>query len=58
MAKVGPRIALELRGFDNAPIHDVTLRNCTFDHIEEADILDHVRRLERFNVKENGKLVV
>ncbi|HEY6618073.1 MAG TPA: hypothetical protein VIY68_00880, partial [Steroidobacteraceae bacterium] len=40
-----------------APFHDVTSRNGTFGHIEEADILDHVRRLERINVKENGKLV-
>ena len=51
------KVALELRGFENAPIHDVSLRNCTFDRIEQADILDHVRRLERINVKENGKLV-
>lgn len=40
-----------------APIHDVTSRNCTFGHIGEVDLLDHVRRLERINVKENGKLV-
>ena len=52
------QLALELRGFENAPIHDVTLRNCRFDHIEQADILEHVKRLERINVKENGKLVV
>jgi len=49
---------LELRGFENAPIHDVISRNCTFDHIEQADILDHVRRFQRINVRENGKLVV
>ena len=51
------KVALELRGFENAPIHDVSLRNCTFDRIEQADILDHVKGLERINVKENGKLV-
>jgi hypothetical protein len=52
------KVVLELRGFENAPIHDVISRNCTFDHIEQADILDHVRRFQRINVRENGKLVV
>jgi polygalacturonase len=52
------KVALELRGFENAPIHDVTLRNCAFHQTEQTDILEHVRRLKRMNVKENGKLVV
>jgi polygalacturonase len=47
--------ALFLRGFDDAPITDVTLRNCTLDGVEKPDVISNVKNLVLENVKINGK---
>lgn len=49
------KYALQLRGFKSAPIRDVRLENCTFDHIAEPNVLDHVEGLQLKGVKLNGK---
>ena len=50
------KYALFLRGFDNAPIRDVRLKNCTLDNVEGPDVISNVKNLVMENVKINGKL--
>ena len=47
--------ALSLRGFPDAPIHDVRLRRCTFEHTEKANVIDNVRGLTFEDVHINGQ---
>jgi polygalacturonase len=47
--------ALQLRGFGSSPIRGVRMTDCTFNHVEKANILDHVEGLRLANVKINGK---
>jgi polygalacturonase len=49
--------ALDLQGFENAPIYDVTLRNCTFGKMKEPSVIKNVRGLKLENVKFGGKVV-
>lgn len=48
--------ALFLRGFDDAPITNVTLKNCTLDNVTKPDVISNVENLVLENVKINGKL--
>jgi polygalacturonase len=48
--------ALFLKGFDNAPIADVCLKNCTFDNVTAPDVISNVKNLVLESVKINGKL--
>jgi polygalacturonase len=48
--------ALLLQGFEDAPIMDVTLKNCTFDNAANPDVISNVKNLVMENVKVNGKL--
>lgn len=50
------KYALFLRGFDDAPITDVRLKNCTLDNVESPDVVSNVKNLSLENVKINGKL--
>jgi len=49
--------AMDLQGFENAPISDVRLSNCTFDKTEHESILKNVKNLKLDNVRVNGKLI-
>ena len=49
--------AMDLQGFENAPISDVRLDNCTFDNAERESILKNVKNLTLNNVRINGKLI-
>ena len=49
--------ALSLRGFEDAPIQDVRLRHCTFEHTERANIIENVRGLSLEDVRINGQIV-
>jgi polygalacturonase len=53
------KYALFLRGFENDPIRDVRLKNCTLDNIRDPNIsvISNVKNLVFENVKFNGKLV-
>jgi polygalacturonase len=50
------KYALFLRGFDDAPIRDVRLKNCTLDNNASPDVISNVKNLVLENVKINGKL--
>lgn len=46
--------AVDLQGLDNAPIFDVTMKNCTFGAIKNPSIVKNVRGLKLSNVKVAG----
>lgn len=48
------RRALDLRGFPDAPIENVTLKNCRFADVKSPDVIEHVNGLTLDNVEENG----
>ena len=45
------RRALLLSGYERSPIQDVRLTNCTFDHLLEPDVINHVDGLILDNVQ-------
>ncbi len=47
---------LLLRGFPKAPVTDVRLVDCTFDHVEKPDVLEAVKDIVLSNVRVNGKV--
>jgi polygalacturonase len=47
--------ALFLRGFEDAPITDVRLKNCTLDNVTNPPVISNVKNLVLQNVKINGK---
>jgi polygalacturonase len=49
--------AWSLRGFKNAPIRDVRLKDCTFADAAKPNVTENVEGLSLDNVKVNGKLV-
>jgi polygalacturonase len=51
------KFALQLRGLEASPIQDIHLSNCTFDRIDQPDIVEFVNDLRRTNVRVNGKVV-
>jgi polygalacturonase len=48
------RNALSLRGYAYAPVTNVHLKDCRFDNVAEADVLEHVTGLTFDNVTVNG----
>jgi hypothetical protein len=46
--------AFLLRGFDNAPITNIRVTDCTFDGVARPDVLESVRGLVLKNVRVNG----
>jgi hypothetical protein len=56
--KVGKcRSAIAIRGYKDAPVRDVRLRDCTFDQAAQANVLENVEGLKLDNVTINGKKV-
>jgi polygalacturonase len=49
--------ALYLRGYQDAPIENIRLVDCTFDQVAKPDVLEHVKGLVRRNVRVNGAAV-
>lgn len=49
--------AVDLQGLDNAPIYDVTMRNCTFGSVKNPSIVKNVKGLTIENFKIAGKTV-
>jgi polygalacturonase len=47
---------LELRGFANAPIRDVSLTDCEFGGVAQPNLVEHVEGLTLRNVTINGKV--
>jgi polygalacturonase len=53
----GAKYALYLRGFAHAPIERVTLANCDFEGVQNANVIEDVKNISFNNVRINGKLV-
>ncbi len=51
------RHAIYARGYARAPITNVVLEDCTFDNMEQSDVIEHVRGLRFKNVRRNGVLL-
>ncbi|NUN70648.1 MAG: glycoside hydrolase family 28 protein [Bacteroidetes bacterium] len=51
------RHALFVRGYARAPITGLVLTNCTFDGMEQPDVIEHVQGLRFENVRRNGRLL-
>jgi polygalacturonase len=49
--------AVDLQGLDNAPIFNVSMRNCTFGKVDKPSIVKNVKGLELENVRIDGKKV-
>ncbi|MBK6750481.1 MAG: glycoside hydrolase family 28 protein [Acidobacteria bacterium] len=49
--------AVDLQGLDNAPIYDVSLRNCTFGQMKNKNIVKNVKGIKLENVAIGGKKV-
>ena len=49
--------ALYLRGFENDPIHDVRVIDCTFSNVAKESVVENVEGLALKNVTINGKRV-
>jgi hypothetical protein len=45
---------LSLRGYAYAPVSNVHLKDCRFENVSQADVLEHVRELVFENVSVNG----
>ncbi len=50
-------LALDVQGFENAPVYDIRLKDCTFENVERPAIVKNVSGLKLENVKVNGKVV-
>jgi polygalacturonase len=50
-------MAWSLRGFKNAPVRDIRLKNCTFDGAAKAAVTENVEGLTLDTVTINGKVV-
>ena len=48
---------LLLRGYANAPVTDVRLKDCVFDNVAKQDVLENVKGVALANVKINGSLL-
>ena len=51
------RLALDVQGFENAPVYDLRLKDCTFENVERPAIVKNVSGLKLENVKVNGSVV-
>jgi polygalacturonase len=49
------RFAVSLKGYQSAPIRDISLARCTFDHVEKENVLQNVAGLRVRDVTINGQ---
>lgn len=49
------KYAVYARGFRDAPIRDVQVEHCTFEHVTEANVVDNVQDLTLRGVTMNGR---
>ncbi len=49
------KVAVSLKGYTTAPIRDVALARCTFDHVEKENVVQNVVGLRVRDVTVNGK---
>jgi hypothetical protein len=51
------RHALDVQGFENAPVYNLRLKDCTFENVERPSVVKNVSGLKLENVKVNGSVV-
>ncbi|MBV8859580.1 MAG: glycoside hydrolase family 28 protein [Acidobacteria bacterium] len=51
------RLALDVQGFENAPVYDLRLKDCTFENVERPSVVKNVNGLKLENVRVNGSVV-
>ena len=51
------RYALDVQGFENAPVYEMRLKDCTFENVERPAVVRNVSGLKLENVKINGQVV-
>jgi polygalacturonase len=51
------RLALDVQGFENAPVYDLRLKDCTFENVERPSVVHNVKGLLLDNVRVNGSVV-
>ena len=49
------RAAISIRGYKDAPVRDVRLRDCVFEQAAQGNVLENVEGLKLENVTVNGK---
>jgi polygalacturonase len=49
------KYAVSLRGYKSAPLRDITLKACVFDHVEKENVIQNVVDLRVSDVTINGK---
>lgn len=49
------KYALYLRGYESAPLRDIRLSDCTFDHVAKPNVIENVRGLAAQAVRINGQ---
>jgi polygalacturonase len=49
------RYAVSLKGYKSAPLRDISLTRCTFDHVEKENVIQNVTGLHVSDVTINGK---
>jgi len=49
------KYAVSLRGYQSAPLQDITLKACTFDQVEKENVIQNVADLRVSDVTINGK---
>jgi len=45
------RFAVWIRAFEKSPATNITIENCSFQHVEEKNVLDNVRNLSMVGIK-------
>ena len=50
------RYALQINAYERSPVTDISLKDCTFDGVERANVLEGVKNLTLENVKINGEV--
>ncbi|HTB11999.1 MAG TPA: glycoside hydrolase family 28 protein [Bryobacteraceae bacterium] len=49
------KYAVSLKGYQSAPVRDVSLSRCTFDHVEKENVIQNVAGLRVSDVAINGR---
>jgi len=49
------KVAVSLKGYKNAPLQDIRLTRCAFDHAEKENVIQNVTGLRATDVTINGK---
>ncbi|HEY9285860.1 MAG TPA: glycoside hydrolase family 28 protein [Pyrinomonadaceae bacterium] len=51
------RFALDVQGFETAPVYGLRLKDCTFENVERGSVVANLRETALENVRVNGKII-